>query len=58
MLVTLKEENKKREIFKNLNKIREAVAPFDKVTIAHDLTIKQKKRIKGQNLGGKGEGEE
>ena len=40
LLVTLKEENKKREIFKNLNKIREAGAPFDKVTIAYDLTIK------------------
>ena len=54
LLVTLKEENKKREIFKNLNKIREAGAPFDevtKVTVAHDLTMKQKKkkRIKGQN---------
>ena len=49
LLVTLREEIKKRGILKNLNKIREAGAPFDKVTIAHDLTIKQKKRIKGQN---------
>ena len=46
LLVTLKEENKKREIFKNLKRIREAVAPFNKVTIVHDLTIKQKKELK------------
>ena len=46
LLVTLKEENKKKEIFKNLNKIREAGALFDKVTIAHDLTTKQKKELK------------
>ena len=46
MLITLKEENNQREIFQNLNKIREAGAPFDKVTVAHDLTTKQKKGLK------------
>ena len=46
LLITLKEENKKGEIFQNLNKIREAGAPFDKVTVAHDLTMKQKKELK------------
>ena len=46
LLVIFKEENKKREIFKNLNKIREARAPFYKVIVAHDLTMKQKKELK------------
>ena len=46
LLVTLKEVNKKREIFKNLNKIREAGTPFDKVRVAHDLTMKQKTELK------------
>ena len=38
----------KREIFQNLNKIREvrAGAPFDKLTVIHDLTMKQKEELK------------
>ena len=40
LLITLKEENKKREIFQNLNKICEAGDPFDKITVTHDLTVK------------------
>lgn len=46
LLVSLKEENKKREIFQNLNKIRESGAPFNKINISHDLTKKQKEELK------------
>ena len=46
LLITLKEENKKREIFQNLNKIHEAGDPFDKITVIHDLTVKQKEELK------------
>ena len=46
LLITLKEENKKREIFQNLNKICEAGDPLDKVTVTHDLTVKQKEELK------------
>ena len=46
LLTTLKEENKKREIFQNLNKICEAGDPFDKITVTHDLTAKQKEELK------------
>ena len=46
LLITLKEENKKREIFQNLNKICEAGDPFDKITVTHDLTVKQKEELK------------
>ena len=46
LLITLKEENKKREIFQNLNKIHEAGDPFDKITVTHDLTVKQKEELK------------
>ena len=45
LLITLKEENKK-EIFQNLNKICEAGDPFDKITVTHDLTVKQKEELK------------
>ena len=46
LLVTISEEIKKREIFRNLNKIRDAGSPFNKVTITHDMTKKQKEELK------------
>ena len=46
LLITLKEEEKKRQLFKNLNKIRDAGEPFSKVIITHDLTKKQKDELK------------
>ena len=46
LLITLKEEEKKRELFQNLNKIRDAGEPFNKVIITHDLTKKQKDELK------------
>ena len=46
LLITLKDENKKREVFQNLNKLRYAGAPFNKVIITHDLTKKQKEELK------------
>ena len=46
LLITLKEESKKREVFQNLNKLRDAGAPFNKVIITHDLTKKQKEELK------------
>ena len=42
LLITLKQEDKMREIFKNLNKLREAGSPLENVIITHDLTKKQK----------------
>ena len=46
LLITLKEEEKKRQLFQNLNKIRDAGEPFNKVIITHDLTKKQKEELK------------
>ena len=46
LLITLKEEEKKRQLFQNLNKIRDAEEPFNKVIITHDLTKKQKDELK------------
>ena len=46
LLITLKEEAKKRELFQNLNKIRDAGEPFNKVIITYDLTKKQKEELK------------
>ena len=46
LLITISEEIKKREIFRNLNKIRDAGSPFNKVTITHDMTKKQKEELK------------
>ena len=46
LLITLKEEEKKRQLFQNLNKIRDAGEPFNKVIITHDLTKKQKVELK------------
>ena len=45
LLISLKEEDKKRDIFQNLNKIRESEVPFNKINIAHDLTKKQKEEL-------------
>ena len=45
LLITLKEEEKKRQLFQNLNKIRDAGEPFNKVIITHDLTKKQKDEL-------------
>ena len=46
LLITLKEETKKREIFQNLNKLREVGSPLENVIIMHDLTPKQKGELK------------
>ena len=46
LLISIKEEDKKQEIFQNLNKVRDARATFNKVNIAHDLTKKQKEELK------------
>ena len=45
LLISLKEEGKKQEIFQNLNKIRESDTPFNKINIAHYMTIKQKEEL-------------
>ena len=45
LLISLKED-KKRDIFQNLNKIRESEVPFHKINIAHDLTKNKKNRKK------------
>ena len=45
LLISLKEEDRKRDIFQNLNKIRESEIPFNKISIAHDLTKKQKEEL-------------
>ena len=46
LFITLKEEAKKREIFHNLNKLREAGSPLENVIITHDLTQKQKEELR------------
>ena len=51
LLITMKDENKKREVFQNLSKLRDAGAPFNKVIITHDLTKKQKEELKRQDTG-------
>ena len=45
LLISLKDESKNGEIFQNLNKIRELEAPFNKISIAHDLTKNQKEEL-------------
>ena len=45
LLISLKDESKKQEIFQNLDKIRESEAPFNNINIAHDLTKKQKEEL-------------
>ena len=46
LLITMDAETKKREIFLNSNKIRDAERPFAKVIMTHDLTVKQKEELK------------
>ena len=46
LLITLKEETKKREIFQNLNKLREVGSPLENVIVMHDLTPTQKEELK------------
>ena len=41
LLVAMDEETKKQEIFLNLNKIRDAERPVNKVVMTHDLTVKE-----------------
>ena len=36
LLISLKEEDKKLDLFQNLNKIRESEVPFNKINITHD----------------------
>ena len=48
LLISLKED-KKRDIFQNLNKIRESEVTFNKINIAHDLTKKAERRIARKN---------
>ena len=42
VIVTIKTEEKKKEIFQNLQKLRRCV---ENITISHDLTQKQKKEV-------------
>ena len=49
LLISLKDESKKQEMFQNLNKIRESEAPFNKINIAHNLTKKAERRIARKN---------
>ena len=37
---------KKQDIFLNLNKIRDAERPFNKVVMTHDLTVRQREELK------------
>ena len=46
LLITLKEEEKNRQLFQNLNKIRDAGETINKVIITHDLSKKQKDELK------------
>ena len=46
LLIAMDEETKKREIFLNLNKIRDAERPFNKVVMTHDLTVRQRQELK------------
>ena len=46
LLIAMDEETKKREIFLNLNKIRDAERPFNKVVMTHDLTVRQREELK------------
>ena len=46
LLITMKDENKKCEVFQNLSKLRDAGTPFNKVIITQNLTQKQKKELK------------
>ena len=40
LLIAMDEETKKREIFLNLNKIRDTERQFNQVVMTHDLTVR------------------
>ena len=42
VIITISSEEKKREIFKNLHKLRKST---DNVTITHDLTVQQREEL-------------
>ena len=46
LLIAMDEETKKQEIFLNLNKIRGAERPFNKVVMTHDLAVRQREELK------------
>ena len=46
LLITMDEGTKKQEIFLNLNKIRDAERPFNKVVMSHNLTVRQREELK------------
>ena len=46
LLIAMDKETKKQEIFLNLNKIRDAERPFNKVVMTHDLTVRQREELK------------
>ena len=46
LLIIIKEETMKRDLFQNLSKLREAEAPFNKVIFTHDLTKKTERTKK------------
>ena len=50
LLIAMEEEAKKQEIFLNLNKIRDAERPFNKVVMTHDVTVRQR-RVKRTDQG-------
>ena len=56
LLIMLKEENRKRELFQNLNKITDVGTPFNKVIVTYDVTKKQKEELKNMVKQAHGEG--
>ena len=42
IIITIGTEEKKREIFKNLHKLRRST---DNITITHDLTVQQREEL-------------
>ena len=45
LLIILKEETQKKELFKNLNNTRNAERPLNRANISHDLTRQQRKEL-------------
>ena len=45
-LLHWRKKKRKRQLFQNLNKIRDAGKAFSKVSVTHDLTKKQKEELK------------
>ena len=46
LLVAFKEENKKSEVMKNLKKLKSADARYRRVSVAHDLSPRQREEMK------------